>query len=594
MPAGWTARGFQPYSSRGKRVVGAIILVFTLYTCLSLGLSARSASGSQNRADVLRIADRQRTLAERYEKEVLLARAGAPSAVDPVAHALEASVAVLLDGGLAPALPGDDDEKRIDPIRGDVVRRQLRQEQLLIADLIRSGTAYAERRPAPATDAAGERFAGGLTPLRRLTALTGLTSNVSLNVARSIGDESNRRISSLITLERWLAGAGLAIFALLSLALVSSTQRRNAHFRSLVASTTDLVLVFSDETCRYASTSVLAMLDAPIAAVLGGGLILRVHPDDRAGVRSVLLTGAPAAVAFRLDDAVHGWRDLEANVTDLRDDRHVRGIVLNARDVTERNRAGREREHLLRQERFANERLRELDKLKDEFVALVSHEVRTPLTSIRGYLELLDDEQLSDEQRLYTEIIGRNSARLLRLINDLLFIAQIEGGHLTVEHDEIDLAPIVADALAAAAPAATAAEIGVTVDAGETLLLVGDAGRLAQLIDNLLSNAIKFTPAGGTVGVRAGRTAEQVWVEVRDNGIGIDDADQERLFNKFFRTSAATESSIQGTGLGLAISKAIVHAHGGTIAVESRAGAGSTFRIELPAGDRARAMTARA
>ena len=130
MPAGWTARGFQPYSSRGKRVVGAIILVFTLYTCLSLGLSARSASGSQNRADVLRIADRQRTLAERYEKEVLLARAGAPSAVDPVAHALEASVAVLLDGGLAPALPGDDDAKRIDPIRGDVVRRQLRQEQL--------------------------------------------------------------------------------------------------------------------------------------------------------------------------------------------------------------------------------------------------------------------------------------------------------------------------------------------------------------------------------------------------------------------------------------------------------------------------------
>jgi signal transduction histidine kinase len=328
--------------------------------------------------------------------------------------------------------------------------------------------------------------------------------------------------------------------------------------------------------------------------LVGSVVLDRVHPQDRARVVAALRTGGPSTLAFRLEDAVEGRRDLEANVTDLRADRHVRGVVLNARDVTERNRADAERENLLRQEQLANERLRELDRLKDEFVALVSHEVRTPLTSIRGYLELLQDEPLTDDQRVYTEILGRNSDRLLRLINDLLFIAQIEGGHLTVERDRTDLGPIVADALAAAAPTAAAGGIALNGEPGLSLPLIGDPGRLAQLIDNLLSNAIKFTPAGGTVDVSAGISGDAVWFEVRDTGIGFDEADRDRLFDKFFRTEGATQRSIQGTGLGLAISEAIVHAHGGTIAVESAPGEGTTFRIELPAGDRAAVSSARA
>ncbi|MEP6811809.1 MAG: HAMP domain-containing sensor histidine kinase [Actinomycetota bacterium] len=317
--------------------------------------------------------------------------------------------------------------------------------------------------------------------------------------------------------------------------------------------------------------------------MLGDGILGFVHPDDRTTLRDALHTGHGGAVAFRLPDGQGVWHHLEASVTDLRDDRHVRGIVLNARDVTERNRADAEREQLFEQEKLANERLRELDRLKDEFVALVSHEVRTPLTSIRGFLELLSDEDLTSVQRSYTDVIERNSGRLLRLINDLLFIAQIEDGQLTVEHDQIDLGQIVAEALVAAAPAAATEKIELVGNPELSIPLTGDAGRLAQLLDNLVSNAIKFTPSGGRVEVLAGLTEELAWVEVRDTGIGINTEDREHLFNKFFRTQAATKASIQGTGLGLAISKAIVQAHGGSIRVESEEGSGSTFRIDLPA-----------
>jgi PAS domain S-box len=423
-----------------------------------------------------------------------------------------------------------------------------------------------------------------MLPVERLTVLSGLTSNVSLNVVASIGAANDRNLSHLVWLQRLLAALGLAVFAILSWALVTSTRRRSAHFRSLVTSTTDLVLTFSDGQCRYASNSVLRMIGCAEADVLGDGIIDFVHHDDRQTLREVLLAGEPATVAFRLPDTERGWRSLEANVTDLREDRHVRGIVLNARDVTERNRIETERELLLEQEQLANERLREADRLKDEFVALVSHEVRTPLTSILGYLELLSEQELSADQRTYTDIIDRNSGRLLRLINDLLFIAEIEDGQLMVEHDEIDLGVIIAEALAAAAPAAGTGIVELVGDESATLPIMGDAGRLAQLFDNLISNAVKFTPAGGTVEVTSGSEDGRVWVEVQDNGIGIAQADQELLFNKFFRTHAVTKASIQGTGLGLAISKAIVEAHGGSIYLESVEGEGTTFRVELPVG----------
>jgi PAS domain S-box-containing protein len=573
---------FRPLQSRGRRTVGAIILAFGLFSGLSLFLSIRTTTHAAHQAPMLEIAARQRTLAEAYTKDVLLQRAGVQADPATIASLLQQSASALLLGGVAPAEDGDDDEARMPAATGMLLKRQISQEGRLVHDLAATGVALLAGTRGPMRLTAREHLPPRLTQIQRLIVLTGLTSNVSLNVARTMGQADDARVSRLIRQQILLGILGLLVFGLLSWALIRSTRRRNAHFRSLVTSTTDLVLAFSGDRCSYASRSVLQMLGRSESEVLGAGFLTFVHPDDRGALLEVITTGAPASAAFRLPGTAGNLHDLEANVTDLRDDKDVQCIVLNARDVTERNRAEAARESVLAQEKVANERLRELDGLKDEFVALVSHELRTPLTSISGYLELLLEGSLADDQRDFAQIIGRNSDRLLALINDLLFIAQIEAGQLTVEHDSIELGVLAEQAVAAAFPIARNAGVDLGYEPGAELLVSGDAGRLGQLLDNLVSNAIKFTPKGGRVELAVGTLGDKAWIEVRDTGIGISEADQEQLFNKFFRTKAATHAAIQGTGLGLAITKAIVHGHGGSIHVESTENVGSVFRVELP------------
>ncbi len=244
--------------------------------------------------------------------------------------------------------------------------------------------------------------------------------------------------------------------------------------------------------------------------------------------------------------------------------------------VVERRRA----EEVLEQQ---NEHLRQLDSLKDEFVGLVSHELRTPLTSIRGYLDLvLDDrEELSENHQKYLEVVQRNSQRLLQLVSDLLFVAQVDAGRMSVEREDIDLAAIVAEAVQGAQPHADEQEVRLELHA-EPTPLSGDPARLSQLVDNLVSNAIKFTSAGGSVVVRTRTTQRGVLLEVADSGIGIPADEQEHLFERFFRTSNARRAAIQGTGLGLVIVQAISEAHGGRVSVESEEGVGTTITVEMP------------
>jgi signal transduction histidine kinase len=237
-----------------------------------------------------------------------------------------------------------------------------------------------------------------------------------------------------------------------------------------------------------------------------------------------------------------------------------------------------------------NKRLRELDRLKDEFLSLVSHELRTPLTSIRGYLDLvLDGEagELNPEQRRFLDAVERNSGRLLRLVGDLLFVAQADAGRLSLERGSVDLSELAAHCVEEAAPAATEKSVSLVLLAEPVPSLVGDRGRLAQVLDNLVSNALKFTPEGGSVQVRTRAGGNQVVLEVEDSGIGIPAADQPRLFERFFRSAVAEDQAIPGTGLGLAIVKAIVEAHSGEISISSREGVGTTFRVELPLAARA-------
>jgi PAS domain S-box-containing protein len=245
---------------------------------------------------------------------------------------------------------------------------------------------------------------------------------------------------------------------------------------------------------------------------------------------------------------------------------------------------------------------RAAERLKDQFVSLISHELRTPLSSILGYLELvMDDEEqpLTDEQRQYLTTVERNAQRLLRLVGDLLFTAQVDAGRFTLQPDDVDLAGIVRAAEETARVTAAARGVAVTVEVpAEGLVVRGDALRLGQACDNLVSNAVKFTPAGGEVTLRlrpAWRNADGDLVDgavdgatpiallsVQDTGVGIPTGEQGRLFTSFFRASTARRNAVPGVGLGLTITKAITTAHGGTLDVASAEGRGTTFTLALP------------
>jgi signal transduction histidine kinase len=231
---------------------------------------------------------------------------------------------------------------------------------------------------------------------------------------------------------------------------------------------------------------------------------------------------------------------------------------------------------------YQNEQLVELDRLKDEFVSSVSHELRTPLTSISGYVELLKEDEQSEQRRSYLEIVERNADRLLGLVSDLLFTARLQDGRLELERLDVDMGRLVREAAASARPRAETAGVELIVQVDDAPHVSGEPDRLAQLLDNLVSNAVKFTPGGGRVEVRLFARSGNACVQVSDTGIGIPEEEREKLFERFFRSQTALERQIQGTGLGLYISKAIVEAHGGRIGVRSDDGEGTTFVVELP------------
>jgi signal transduction histidine kinase len=232
---------------------------------------------------------------------------------------------------------------------------------------------------------------------------------------------------------------------------------------------------------------------------------------------------------------------------------------------------------------------REAERMKDEFSALVSHELRTPLTSIIGYLELLRDDADGDgddprarQRAQFLTVVDRNARRLLRLVGDLLFVAQVEAGKLSLDEADVDLGAVARESVEAAAPRARDGGVELILEEQDAPVVRGDRDRLAQALDNLVSNAIKFTPAGGRVGVRLACEYDRAVLEVTDTGIGISQADLEQLFQRFFRTQRATSAAIPGVGLGLTIAQAIVHGHDGQISVQSSDGEGTTFRIDLP------------
>jgi PAS domain S-box-containing protein len=262
----------------------------------------------------------------------------------------------------------------------------------------------------------------------------------------------------------------------------------------------------------------------------------------------------------------------------------VIGASKTSRDITWRKRAEEERERLLARERDARSEAEEANRLKDEFLATISHELRSPLNAILGWARLLREPKMQAEQlERALETIERNAQSQARLIEDLLDVSRIVSGKLSVQMRPVTLNSTAHGVVADMRPDAEAKGIDLRLKEDEEIKLLGDADRLQQVVWNLLSNAIKFTPEGGRVEVELKRVGERAELRVSDTGRGISSEFLPFVFDRFRQATRTDARSRAGLGLGLTIVRYIVEAHGGSVTAESAGvGLGATFICKLP------------
>ena len=268
------------------------------------------------------------------------------------------------------------------------------------------------------------------------------------------------------------------------------------------------------------------------------------------------------------------------------------GVVLVFRDITEARSLERrgfvvaaERERLLESERAARNEAERANRVKDDFVAMVSHELRSPLNAILGWTELL--KRPGQDPALLAqgiEVIARNTRLQTKLISDLLDVSRIVSGKLQLERERVDLVRVVNDSVDALRAELVGKDVRLTVQVPPTPLeVLGDAARLQQILLNLLSNAGKFTPEGGRIAVTLSRVGEQARIVVTDTGVGIPPEVLPGLFERFRQASSLTTRRYGGLGLGLSITRHLVELHGGTVQAHSAGeGQGAKFTLELP------------
>jgi two-component system phosphate regulon sensor histidine kinase PhoR len=229
--------------------------------------------------------------------------------------------------------------------------------------------------------------------------------------------------------------------------------------------------------------------------------------------------------------------------------------------------------------------LKRLEGLRQQFVANVSHELKTPLSSIKAYTETLLNGALEDPQhaRHFLSRIDEQATRLHELILDLLSLARIESGQAALEIVDLPLSRVVAKCLRDHEERAKANGLTIENQVSDTLLKVrADEEGLQQILGNLIDNAIKYTPAGGSITIRCHEEAHQAVIEVADTGVGIESEHHSRLFERFYRADKARSRELGGTGLGLAIVKHLCQAMAGSVYVASKPGQGSVFGVRLP------------
>jgi len=392
-------REFRPFAERGRGTIIAIVCTFALVFTASAVISIWSTGKSRNRAAVVEIAARQRTLAERYVAQLLLVRHGARADPARTGVLLAQSAEALLNGGTAPAVEGDDDDVQIEGQTSPAIRAQIEEQQKLIHDLVATGSAYLAGRPVDSLPETGGEHIGAQGSLMRLRVLSGLTSNVSLDAARTIASQTDKNITDSIVLQLALGALGVLASIFLAWALITTTRRQTAHFRSLVTSSTDLVLVLAHDGCRHASASVERLTGHTQADLYGEGFFEFVHEDDREALRATQGPEPATRLVYRLRTPAGEWRHLEAHLTDLRGDSNIRGIVVNARDITERVRLEQQLTRQAQRDTFGSQLVEALEMADEESSAY--DVVRRAMVEISPDtpMELL----LSDSSRAHLE-----------------------------------------------------------------------------------------------------------------------------------------------------------------------------------------------
>ncbi len=351
---------------------------------------------------------------------------------------------------------------------------------------------------------------------------------------------------------------------------ISEAQERARHFFEAQGDVivrrdgNGAVTYANDAFCRLAGRSRADILDTTFALpVEQQGEIATLADGTRTHDQKIATPDGPRWIA---------WREVT-----LRSDggSEVQSV---GRDVTDRVAA----EHALAD---ARDQAEAASRAKSRFLAMVSHEIRTPLNGILGMVDLLRDTPLSPEQAAYVKAVKTSGDTLLSLIEEILDFSKIEAGRIDLAPRPFALAGFVEDTVELLGPRAQAKglEICGYVDERLPARLIGDVARLRQVLFNLAGNAIKFTERGGvSIIVEPGRGPDEIVVLVRDTGIGISAADQARIFLEFEQADSGAARKFGGTGLGLTISKRLVESMGGTIAIDSVPGIGSTFRVTLP------------
>ncbi len=345
----------------------------------------------------------------------------------------------------------------------------------------------------------------------------------------------------------------------------SLTDERNRSAAILRSMAEGVVVISADQRILFSNQAFAHILGLDAAACEGRRPVEVVRQTDLLEVIGQVLAGRESVRSEVVMGTVRP-RSFAVTAAPVRAD-GTTGAVLVLHDISE---------------------LRRLERVRRDFVANVSHEFKTPLTAIQGFAETLLAGALNDREnrRRFLEIIRDHAQRLARLTDDLLKLALIEAGRLELEFQPVAVAELIESCIETTRIKAEQKQQTVEADCPAGLPAArGDRNRLAEVLLNLLDNAVQYTPEGGCIRMRARAADGNVVVTVSDTGIGIPLADQERIFERFYRVDAARSREVGGTGLGLAIAKHIVEAHGGRIWVESTVGQGSDFHFSIPVSE---------